>query len=115
VIHKALPQVTIRPPSVIATPILLALIQETARPLKAVESHFSCDSSGFSSSRFDRWHDHKYGGEKSRRAWVKTHLMCGAKTNVVTAVEISDAGDAPMLPGLLDTNPQSVRREAGFR
>jgi transposase len=84
-----------------ATPILHALIKTTAAPLKAVETNFAVDSSGFSASRFDRWYDKKYGGIKSKKAWVKCHLMCGVKTNVVTAVEISDAGDSPQLPGLL--------------
>ena len=57
--------------------------------------------------RFDRWYDAKYGAEKSQRTWVKCHLMCGVKTNVVTAVEISDAGDCPQLPGLLAITRQS--------
>jgi hypothetical protein len=60
-----------------ATPILHALIRATAAPLRAVESTFACDASGFSTSRFERWFDKKYGGTKSKRAWVKCHLMCG--------------------------------------
>lgn len=61
------------------------------------------DSSGFSTSRFDRWFDEKYGGIKKQHTWVKAHLMSGVKTNVVTAVEILDkaAGDAPQFPGLV--------------
>jgi len=43
------------------TDVLKALIEESATPLKAIESHFSCDSSGFSGSRFDKWFDHKWG------------------------------------------------------
>ena len=85
------------------TPILQRLIVESAMPLKSLESHFACDSSGFSGSRFDRWYDHKYGGEKIKRAWVKAHIMTGVKTNVITAVEIhgQNANDAPQLPPLL--------------
>lgn len=90
-----------------ATPILHALIQATAAPLKAVETTFAVDSSGFSASRFDRWYDKKYGGMKSERSWVKCHLMCGVKTNIVTAVTISDAGDSPQLPGLMATTRQA--------
>ena len=92
-----------------ATPILHALIKATSAPLKAVEQNFACDSSGFSACRFDRWYDHKYGGEKSRRSWIKCHLMCGVKTNIVSAVEISDSGDAPQLPGLLATTRQTFK------
>jgi transposase len=85
------------------TDVLKMLIAESALPLKAMESHFSCDSSGFSGSRFDRWYDHKFGDVKIKRAWVKVHIMCGAKTNVITAVEIhhKDAGDCTQLPALL--------------
>jgi transposase len=92
-----------------ATPILQALIIATAAPLKAVESTFAVDSSGFSASRFDRWYDKKYGGIKSKKAWVKAHIMCGVKTNVITSVEISDAGDCPTLPGLLATTRQTFK------
>lgn len=90
-----------------ATPILLRLIAESAKPLKAVESTFACDSSGFSTSRFERWFDQKYGGYKSKREWVKCHLMVGVKTNVVTAVEISDSHDSQLLPALLSTTSKA--------
>ena len=40
----------------------------------------------------------------TKREWVKIHLMCGTKTNVVTAVEITDrfAGDSPQFKGLVE-------------
>ncbi|MBC7852229.1 MAG: transposase, partial [Pirellulaceae bacterium] len=91
------------------TPVLHALIQATSAPLQAVETTFAADSSGFSASRFDRWYDKKYGGVKSERAWVKCHLMCGVKTNVVTSVIISDGGDCPQLPALLATTRQTFK------
>ena len=37
-----------------------------------------------------RWIDVKYGKEEDRRMWLKVHLMCGVKTNIITSVEISD-------------------------
>ncbi len=85
------------------TKILGQLIAESAMPLKSLETHFAADSSGFSASRFDRWYDHKHGGQKIQRAWVKAHIMCGVRTNVITAVEIhgKNANDAPLLPALL--------------
>ena len=43
------------------TPILMGLIGESARPLRSIESDFIVDSSGFATSRFVRWFDHKYG------------------------------------------------------
>jgi len=86
------------------TPVLHQLIEQSSLPLKAVEVDFACDSSGFTSSRFIRWFDHKYGVVRKQHSWVKVHLMCGVKTNVVTAVEIrdKDASDTKLLPSLMD-------------
>ena len=86
-------------------PVLRSLITESSRPLRTVESDFAVDSTGFSTSRFDSWAEHKYGDKRQRgHAWVKAHVMCGVKTNVVTAVEIHgrDAADSPQLPALLE-------------
>lgn len=71
------------------TPIVKALLEESASPLKAIESDFAVDASGFGTSRFIRWYDHKYGGEGKERAWLKAHLMIGVHTNVVTSVEVT--------------------------
>ncbi len=85
------------------TPILRALITESSLPRKVVEADFAVDSSGFTTSRFIRWVDHKYGVVRQQHDWVKVHLMCGVKTNVVTSVEIRerDASDTKILPDLI--------------
>lgn len=87
------------------TPVLKGLIVRSSLPLRAVETVFAPDSSGFSTSRFVRWYDEKYGVHRSGHDWVKVHLMTGVKTNIVTAVEIRgrDANDSPLLPQLLAT------------
>jgi transposase len=72
------------------TPFLYELIATSALPLKSVERDFAVDSSGFSTGQFMRWLDVKYGKEEDRRMWIKVHLMCGVKTNIVTSVELSD-------------------------
>jgi transposase len=72
------------------TPYLYQLISLSAAPLKAVETDFAVDSSGFSTGQFMRWLDAKYGKLEDRRQWLKLHLMVGTKTNIVTSVEISD-------------------------
>jgi transposase len=84
------------------TPILKTLITESSLPLQSVESDFAADSSGFTTSRFTRWYDHKYGVTREQHDWVKCHLMCGVKTNIVTAVEIQGkhANDSKILPAL---------------
>jgi transposase len=91
--------------------VLRSLVSISAAPLKAIETNFACDSSGFSGCRYDRWIEHKYGSpmKKVLRAWVKTHIMVGVKTNVVTAVEIFDqhANDGVQLPKLLATTAKT--------
>jgi hypothetical protein len=85
------------------TPILKNLIAYSARPLRAVETAFAIDSSGFGSSRYEKWYDHKYGVTRARCVWVKAHIACGVKTNVVTAVRIlnKDSGDSPQFVPLV--------------
>lgn len=91
------------------TPVLKRLIVESSLPLRSVEVDFACDSSGFTPSRFDRWFDHKYGVIRKQHDWVKVHIMCGVKTNIVTAAEIldRDAADVKQLPELVKTTAQN--------
>jgi transposase len=73
------------------TPYLQALITLSSLPLKSVETDFAVDSSGFSTCQYVRWYDEKYGKDQSERDWVKAHVMCGVKTNIITSAEISGA------------------------
>lgn len=86
------------------TPILRGLIVESAKPLRAVETNFAVDSTGFTGSRFIRWTDVKYRGMKEK-AWTKLHVMVGVKTHIVSAaiIEGQNASDAGQLQALLDT------------
>jgi transposase/predicted nucleic acid-binding Zn finger protein len=90
------------------TPILRDLITRSSLPLKAVEVDFAVDSTGFTTSRFTPWFEHKYGAPRQRHDWVKAHVMCGVKTNVVTAIEIKgrDVNDSTQLPALVDATVQ---------
>jgi transposase len=83
--------------------VLKQLIVWSSLPLRAVETDFAIDSSGFSTSKFERWFDHKYGVTRNRCQWVKVHLCSGVKTNVVTAIRIldKDAGDSPQFAPLV--------------
>jgi transposase len=91
------------------TPILRSLIERSALPLKAVEIDFAADSSGFSTGRFIRWYDHKYGKQMKQHEWVKAHIMCGVKTNIVTAIEIEgpNASDTKLLQPMLATTARN--------
>ncbi len=90
------------------TPVLHKLITQSSLPLRAVETVFAPDSTGFSTSRFVRWYDEKYGVQRSGKDWVKAHVMTGVKTNVVTAVVIAgrDAGDSPQFKPLVDATAE---------
>jgi len=93
------------------TPYLKMLIEESSLPLQTIESDFAVDSSGFSVCRFYQWVDAKYSNPKlmTKRDWVKVHLMCGVKTNIVTAVEVTDhyAADVKYFKPLVDTTAQN--------
>lgn len=91
------------------TLILTRMIEESALPLKAVETDFAVDSSGFSlSGSYHQWFSAKYGRQMSKANWLKAHIMVGTTTNVVTGVEVTGAygkesSDMLHLPTLLDT------------
>jgi transposase len=87
------------------TPILRGLIAESALPLRSIEVDFAVDSSGFTSTRFIRWFDHKYGVVKRQYDWVKVSVMTGRTTNVITAVEIDErySADCPKFARLLES------------
>src|SRR5216683_1755304 len=70
-------------------PVLKGLVTTSSLPLRAIETDFAVDSSGFSTCRFVKWFNKKYGRETDNREWVKAHLMCGVLTHVVTSAEIS--------------------------
>jgi transposase len=93
------------------TPILKALIEESARPLRAIEDDFAADSSGFSTCIYERWFDQKYGKQMSKSQWVKLHIMIGTATNVVTAAEVTGrrSADSPHLPALLKTTTKRFK------
>lgn len=102
------------------TAYLKQLIIESSLPLKSVEHDFAVDSSGFSTGIYKKWVDAKWGksefpGKRKPSVrlqdWVKVHLMCGVKTNVVTAIEITTAhaGDSPQFAPLVEQTSQNFQ------
>jgi transposase len=93
------------------TPYLQMLIEESSLPLASIERDFAVDSSGFSTCRFYQWINAKYSNPQlmEKREWIKVHLSCGVKTNVVTAVKITDKwkSDCPQFKGLVETTAQN--------
>ena len=95
--------------SEVCTPYLQMLVEESALPLQAIEEDFAIDSSGLATGARVKWHDTKWGTlgaqySDMRKGWVKLHICCGVKTNVVTAVEITDShtADSPVFPKLVE-------------
>jgi transposase len=103
------------------TPYLQMLIEESALPLAAIEEDFAVDSSGLSTGVYIRWNDAKWGNKTrdmfgdgkgyvmGKRDWLKIHITCGVKTNVVTAVEVTDAhaSDVNYFKPLVETTAQN--------
>lgn len=73
------------------TPYLRQLIEVSAMPLREVESTFAADASGFCSGVAGQWMKAKYYKRDDAKmiTWLKVHLMCGVKTNVITSVEVT--------------------------
>lgn len=79
--------------------ILDELILLTALPLAGLEDTGAIDSTGFSTSKFDRWFNYKWGKpEGKERRWRKAHAVSGCKTNTILSVEVTkkNVGDAKM-------------------
>jgi DDE family transposase/SWIM zinc finger len=86
------------------TPLLEQLVAASALPLASIETNFAVDSTGFTSCRYTRWFDHKWGDVKEQHEWMKIHAMCGVTTNVVTAVRAtsSNGADSPQFIPLVE-------------
>ena len=104
------------------TPVLKALIEESAVPLKVVDGEaVAADSTGFSTSVYDRWFDQKYG-QRKERTFVKAHALVGTVTNAVLSVEVTpeNVNDCPVLPTLLQSAvakgwaPEEVSADKGY-
>jgi transposase len=85
-----------------STALLVSLIEESAKPLAALENgQFAIDSTGFSTVTYDRWFDQKHGKLRASHPWVKLHVAVGTVTHAITGVKVSPEGDCPQLPDLL--------------
>jgi len=86
------------------TPVIKALITRSALPLKALETNFAIDSTGFGTQNFYRHFSAKYGRDQVRREFIQVHAMVGTHTNVVTAAEamLGPSSDTAMLPPLFE-------------
>ena len=93
------------------TPLLKNLIEMSALPLRAIEQDFAADSTGFGTNTYTRWFDKKWGKMINEAKWVKAHVMCGVKTNIITAVEVTstDSADSPFFVPFVQTTAQHFK------
>ncbi len=102
------------------TATLHELIKTTAEPLKDLEKTIAVDSSGFRTTQFNDYCREKHN-IKQEHQWLKAHISCGTKTNIITAVEITDsnANDAPYFKTLVNQTaayyrPEEVLADKGY-
>jgi len=93
------------------TPILKELITLSAMPLQAIETDFAIDSTGFRTTKFNDYCREKHHVERKHQ-WVKVHLCCGVKTNIVTAIEVGEEHHSPDSPQFIPLAMQT--HESGF-
>jgi transposase len=93
------------------TPILQQLITITALPLKAVETKFAIDSTGFRTTKFNDYCREKHKTEQYHN-WVKAHICSGVSTHIITGIEVLEEHSADSLQFI----PLSQRTyESGFK
>ena len=99
------------------TPVLQELITRSPLPLKALETEFAVDSTGFGTQCFYRHFSAKCGRELSRRNYLKVHAIVGTATNVVTAVVVTDehTGDSPHAGPARHRDGEPLQRRASQR
>ncbi|VVB74119.1 Transposase DDE domain protein [uncultured archaeon] len=92
-------------------PILETLIRLSALPLKDFETTFAIDASGLSSAFYSRWFDVRLDPGKKGKDWIKIHIVCGTKSNIITAITVTDGdgADSPQFPELLNKTAEHFR------
>ncbi len=71
------------------TPVLQMLITLSSLPLKTVETKFAIDSTGFRTTQFMEYCNEKHEVNR-KHEWIKAHICCGVKTNIITAVNVGE-------------------------
>jgi transposase len=91
--------------------VLMKLIKLTSKPLTSIETKFAIDSSGFRTTLFNDYCREKHE-TKQEHHWVKMHICCGVKTNVVTAVSFGDENHSADSPQFIPLTKETL--ESGF-
>jgi transposase len=78
------------------TPYLKMLIEESSLPLVGIEKNFAVDASGLSTTTGFTWLHAKFTEPRliDKKDWLKIHICTGVKTNIITAVEVTERFEA---------------------
>lgn len=92
------------------TSILTELIEGVASLFSEIETKFAVDSTGFRIPKITQWCDEKHGWRK-RHEWLKCHVMCGTRTHIITAVEVTlrNVGDPQRFDPLMESTHPAFR------
>jgi transposase len=90
------------------TPVLHELVMLSARPVAGLETDFAVDSTGFRTTTFNAYNGVKHG-QKKEHHWIKAHIACGVKTNIVTSIKITpeNGADSPQFKPLVNDTSQN--------
>lgn len=77
------------------TPYLKMLIEESSLPLAEIEKRFAVDASGLSTTVGFTWLHAKFTEPRliEKKDWLKIHICTGVKTNIISAVEVTERYD----------------------
>jgi hypothetical protein len=97
------------------TPLLRALVQESAAPIADVDTEraYGFDASGFSTKVYHRWYETKYGTVMKEVKGVKLHIGIGVRSKIITSAVVTEAtmNDSPFLPQLVEETAQRFKVE----
>lgn len=75
--------------------ILDKLILISALPLANLEKTGAIDSTGFTTSQFEKWFEYKWGQKQGKeRVWRKLHACTGCKTNIFLTAKVTEKTEA---------------------
>ncbi|MBI5224829.1 transposase [Candidatus Micrarchaeota archaeon] len=91
--------------------ILKDLIRISAMPLSGFEETVAIDASGLSSAFYSRWVDYRFNKDVKVKDWLKVHVCCGTKTNIVTSIIVTDghSADSPEFCQLIEETAEGFK------
>ena len=97
------------------TPLLQALIQESAMPIADIdlERAFGFDSTGLSVTPYKRWFDAKYGTEEKKHFSVSLTIGIGVRSDIITYAQVNSGvpNETKLLPLLLEKTAERFKVE----